>query len=202
MSRLNEYAQPVPDSVAPKGDGDFITFEPFPESGPTILTILGVKEIKDYESFNKEKNQMDVYDALEFIAGTITDKGPRFLKMWPMKNSIHEKAKYYALYKAAMGTPPPAKGSNARQIVGKGISADLLNEDKVSKKGTPYVRTSLKGVSSVHPKLRGEIVPLADLLPALEKALQPKPRDGVAPAPAARQAAPVPVAIADEDAPF
>lgn len=209
MSRVSDYNQPVPDSVAPKG-GDFITFQPFPDAGPAILTVLGVKVLPDFENI-KQDGTREVFDALEFIVGTITSAGPRFIKLWPMKNSIHEKSNYSKLYKAATGALPAPKGSNPSQIVGKGIQATLENVDKVSKKGTAYTATRLdiKSAVSVFPKLRAEIVPADKLYAALEAALTPRQQDGntqappplkaVKPLPAAKPAASTDT---DEDAPF
>jgi len=73
-------------------------------------------------------------------------------------------------YKAATGKLPVA-GAKSADLIGKGVVANVTNENKVSKKGTAYVRTTIKDIAAVHPKLVKEIVPLDKLKPAFEAAL-------------------------------
>jgi hypothetical protein len=159
------YNQKAPPAAAPRG-GDFVSFAPFTEDGPAILTIVAFNFIKGH-TFTKQDGSTEIADALEFYYGANTDEGPRFIKTWPSKYSIHEKANYAKLYKACTGALPVA-GSNPADLLGKGVQAILENEDKVSKKGKAYTKTSVKSVSMVKDKLRGDITPLAKLLPALE----------------------------------
>lgn len=173
MSTLNQSAPP-----AAAANTDFVSLEAFPEDGSTVLTVTAFNFTKDYVN-TKQDGTTEVFDALEFYLGAVTSAGPRFIKTWPARYSIHEKANYGKLYKAAKGTLPAA-GSNPKDLLGLGVLADLVNEEKVSKKGKKYMLTGIKGLAAVHPKLKGDIVPLATLLPALEIALKPKDKNAPA----------------------
>ena len=177
-----------PPATAPKG-GDFVSFAAFPESGPTVLTILAVNFIKDHQDTDRETGETRTFDALEWYLGAKTDAGPRFLKTWPAKYSIHEKSFFSKLYKAVKGTLPLA-GINPQELVGGGVTGNLENEDKVSKKGKAYTRTKLAGITPVMKQLKGSITPAADLLPELTKAMLPPAKDGKAAAPADKEDAP------------
>lgn len=163
----------IPNATAPKGGNDFISYDAFPESGPATLTILSVEFVPNFETTDRETGERLVFDALQFTYGAETSAGARFVKPWPIKYSIHEKAGYSKLYKAAKGTLP-LPGSNPAELVGLGVQADLDNENKTSKKGTAYTRTKILSFSAVHPKLKGDIAPLASLLPKLANASKPK----------------------------
>jgi len=186
MSTLNQSAPPA---AAPKSD--FIKLEPFPEAGPTTLTIVAYNYIANQE-FERDDGSKYTAPALEFFFGATTAAGPRFVKMWPKSYSIRNNSFYYKLYKAALGKEP-VPGTNPSDVIGKGIQGTVALEEKVSKKGTKYIACSVdpKSVTAVHPKLIGDITPLASLLPAFEAALKPKDKN-----------APAGPAASSEDAPF
>lgn len=167
MSTLNQEDQAI---SAPKPAKDYIKFEPFPTDGQQILTIVGFNRINDYINPFSDEPDPKPYAAVEYVYGAETDAGTRFVKANPIKISIHEKATFTRIYKAATGKAP-VEGAKLGDLVGKGVSATITNEDKVSKKGTKYVRTKITDISPVHPKLVKEIVPLAMLKPALDAAL-------------------------------
>lgn len=169
---MSASAPAIPNAVAPKG-GDFVSFKAFPAKGSYILTVCAVKFIPNYEN-TKMDGTKEVFDALEFTVGASTEAGPRFIRMWPMKYSIHEKSNYSKFYKAVKGALPLA-GSNPAELLGGGLQADVENEEKVSKtKKTPYTVSRIRGLSGVHPKLRGEVTPLGALEKALAEASKPK----------------------------
>lgn len=155
---------------APKAQKEYIRFDPFPSDGQQILTIVAFNTIPDYVNPFADEPNPAPYPAVEFIYGTETEAGPRFVKANPIKRSIHEKATFTAIYKAATGKLPVA-GAKSADLIGKGVVANVTNENKVSKKGTAYVRTTIKDIAAVHPKLVKEIVPLDKLKPAFEAAL-------------------------------
>lgn len=164
---LNQEDQAI---SAPKPAKDYIKFDPFPSDGQQILTIVGFNKINDYINPFSDEPDPKPYPAVELIYGTETEVGPRFVKGNPVKISIHEKATFTRIYKAATGKIP-VDGAKIGDLLGKGVTANITNENKVSKKGTAYVRTSIKDIAAVHPKLAKEIIPLATLKPALEAAL-------------------------------
>jgi hypothetical protein len=166
---------------------DFVKLEPFPESGPAILTITAYNYIPAYTKVNDDGSS-ETFPALEFYLGTETPSGPRFIKTWPSRYSIHEKSSYSKLYRAATGHLPQA-GSSPKDIVGKGVQTTIDNQEKVSKKGTKYTASRAKDLGPVFPKLLPEVVPLAKLLPALTAILEAKDKPAGAPA-------------SDESAPF
>jgi hypothetical protein len=155
-------------------------FDPLPGNDTYIFTVVAFDFIKNYEQRDMTTGEMKVFDALQFFYGTKIDGKAYFLKPWPTKYSIHEKANYTKLFKAAVGNPPPA-GSNPKEMLGKGVTIEVENEEKVSKKGTKYTISKAKNVTAVHAKLKGEIVPLAELLPAFEAALASKDDKNEAP---------------------
>jgi hypothetical protein len=167
MSTLNQEDKAI---SAPKAQKDYVKFEPFPSDGPQILTICGWNTIPDYINPFSDEPDPKPYAAVELIYGTQTEVGPRFAKGNPVKISIHEKSTFFRIYKAATGKTP-VDGAKIGDTLGKGVSANVTNENKVSNKGTAYVRTSIKDIASVHPKLAKEIVALATLKPALDAAL-------------------------------
>lgn len=167
MSTLNQEDHAI---SAPKPAKDYIKFEPFPSDGQQILTIVAFNRINEYINPFSDEPDPKPYPAVEYVYGTETDAGPRFVKANPIKISIHEKATFTKIYKAATGKTP-VEGAKLGDLIGKGVSANVTNEDKVSKKGTKYVRTKIADIAAVHPKLAKEIVPLAKLKPALDAAL-------------------------------
>ena len=162
--------QEAPAAAAPKSNQDFVHLDPLPEDGQQILTIVATNYIKEHTQFNKEKQIEETFPAIEFYLGGMFGGKPGFVKTWPVKYSIHEKATYSKYYRAALGKEPNA-GSKPSDLIGAGLTVTVKNEDKVSKKGTPYKRSRVGEVASVHPKLKGEIVAVATLKPALEAAL-------------------------------
>lgn len=158
----------APPAAAPKSS-NFISLEPFPEEGPAILTIVKHNYIAEYHNV-KEDGTTEVYPAVEFYLGTKTANGPRFIKTWPARYSINERANYAKVYKYVTGHLPVA-GSSPKDIEGGGIQANIINQEKVSKKGTKYTASKAKDLGPVFPKLKGEIVKREELLPALEKLL-------------------------------
>lgn len=175
MSKLAD----APPAAEPKS-GNFLSLDAFPDEGPAILTIVATNYIKDYTKVNDD-GTTETFPAVEFYLGTNTPSGPRFIKTWPARYSINEKANYAKIYKFATGHLPAA-GSSPKDIVGKGIQANIVNEDKVAKKsGKQYKVSKAKDLGPVFPKLRDEIVPVAKLRPALDAILN-APKDGKAPA--------------------
>lgn len=162
--------QEAPSAVAPKSNQDFFHLDPLPEDGQLILTVVATNYIKEHTQFNKEKQVEETFPAIEFYLGALFNGKPGFVKTWPVKYSIHEKATYSKYYRSALGKEPNA-GSKPADLVGSGLTVTVKNEDKVSKKGTPYKRSRVGEVAAVHPKLKAEIVPVASLKPALEAAL-------------------------------
>ena len=167
--------QSAPPAEAPKSAQEFFHLPAFPEAGPTVLTVISSNYIPDYVNQFDDENK-GAYPAVEFFLGAETSKGIGLVKTYPMRYSLHEKAGYTKFYKLASGKAPAA-GSKPDDIYGKGISANIVNEDKVSKKGKAYTRSSVKDYAAVHPKLVGEITPLAKLKPALDAALAKKDGD-------------------------
>ena len=173
MSILNQEAPPAP---KPKETTDYIRFEPLPEAGPTIMTIVAFNFLPNYE-FEKDDGTRYNADAIEFFFGTEVGGKAYFVKTWPKTYSINEKAFYHKLYKAALGKAPVA-GSKPAEIIGQGVSLTIELENKKSKKGKEYTACKIKGdAMAVHPKLKGEVVPLATLRPALDKALSAAPEE-------------------------
>jgi len=149
---------------------NFISLEPFPEEGPAILTVVKHNYLKDYVNV-KQDGTTEVINAVEFYLGTKTPNGPRFIKTWPCRYSIHEKAKYSQIYKYVTGHLP-TPGSSPKDIEGGGVQANIVNEEKVAKKSQKkYVASKAKDLGPVFPKLKGEIVKREELLPELEKIL-------------------------------
>lgn len=173
---MNE-APPAP-STAQKDFGP--RFDPLPGPDTYIFTVVAFDFIKNYEQRDMTTGEVKIFDALQFFYGTKVGDKTYFLKPWPSKYSIHEKATYTKLYKAATGAAP-LPGSNPKDMLGKGVTIEVENEDKVSKKGTKYTVSKAKNVGAVHAKLKGEIVALAELLPAFEAALTAKEDKNEAP---------------------
>jgi hypothetical protein len=149
---------------------NFVSLEPFPEEGPAILTITAYNYIPNYQNVRQD-GSCEVINAVEFYLGTNTANGPRFIKTWPCRYSIHEKSTYSKIYKYVTGHLPTA-GSSPKDILGGGVQADIENEERVGKKsGKKYTASRAKDLGPVFPKLKGEIVDRKILLPALEKLL-------------------------------
>ena len=137
MSKL----QSAPPAAAPKSGQEFFHLPAFPEEGQVILTIVGYNYIPDYQNpFDEDK---DPYPAVEFFYGAETESGVGFIKGFPVRYSLHEKATYAHLYKAATGKVPPA-GSKPDDMVGHGLSGTVTNKAKTSKKGTNYTVSTVK----------------------------------------------------------
>ena len=155
----------APPAVAPKQIVDFVHLPAFPATGPQILTIVKYEYLPEY--INPFDNPpKPAFPAIAFTLGAETAGGIGFVAALPTRYSLHEKATYPKLYKMATGKEALA-GTTPDAMIGKGISANVENIEKVSKKGTKYTRSQVGGFSVVHPKLVGEITPLAKLLPAL-----------------------------------
>ena len=107
---------------APKAQKEYIRFDPFPSDGQQILTIVAFNTIPDYVNPFADEPNPAPYPAVEFIYGTETEAGPRFVKANPIKRSIHEKATFTAIYKAATGKLPVA-GAKSADLIGKGVVA-------------------------------------------------------------------------------
>lgn len=189
------YNQKAPPASAPKG-GDYFNLPPYPEDGPVILTIVAYNFVKDHP-FKKEDGSTYIADAIEFFLGGHVDDEAHFVKGALGAYSIHEKSNYAKLYKAATGALPIA-GCNPDDILGKGVQTILENEDKVSKKGKAYTKTSIRSVTAVKASLRGSVIPREKLLPELtellDKDAESKPAAGSKAAPGKK--------TPDEDAPF
>ena len=167
MSILNQEDTSI---AAPKAQKEYVRLENFPSDGQQILTFIGWNIINDYVNPFADDPNPTPYQAVELYLGTETEAGPRFVKTNPMRVSIHEKSSFHHVYKAATGLAPKG-GARVGDLLGKGVVANVTNENKVSKKGTAYVRTTIKDIAAVHPKLVKEIVPLDKLKPAFEAAL-------------------------------
>lgn len=161
--------QSAPPAEAPKSGKDFITIPAFPIEGQTILTVVSYNYIPDYVNPFDDENK-GAYPAVEFFLGANTENGVGFVKTYPFRYSLHEKAGYTKLYKAATGNAP-APGSKPDDMVGKGLNATVTNVAKTSKKGKAYTISKVSEFSTVHPKLKGEITPVAKLRPALDAIL-------------------------------
>lgn len=163
MSVTLQSAPPAPESKK-----DFFRLPPFPAEGPTVLTVLAYNFIKDY--INQFDEEPTPYPAVEFFLGAETEKGVGFVKTWPSRYSLHEKANYAKLYKLATGKAPVA-GSKPDDMIGCGLTATVTNTAKTSKTGKQYTVSSAKDFGAVHPKLKGEIAPVKELLPKLKAVL-------------------------------
>ena len=172
MSILNQEAPPA---SKPKENAEFIRFEALPESGPTIMTITAFNFLPQFE-FERDDGSKYNADAIEVFFGTTIGGKAYFAKTWPKTYSIKDNAFYHKLYRAASGNAPAA-GSKPSDIVGLGVTVDVEVKDKTSKKGKAYRAVNIKGVSPVHPKLKGEVVPVAVLRPELDKALSAAPEE-------------------------
>lgn len=170
---MSTSLQSAPPAEAPKSGQDFFHLPPFPEPGTAIMTIVAYNYIPEYVNPFDEETK-GAYPAVEFFFGAETSHGIGFVKALPMRYSLHEKAGYTKFYKFATGKLPVA-GSKPDDLIGKGVSATVTNTDKTSKKGKQYTKSSVKEFAAVHPKLVGEITPLAKLKPALDAALAAKP---------------------------
>lgn len=167
MSTLNQDAPPA---EAPKSTGgDFVKLPPFPAAGQQILTIVAYNYIKDYVN-TKQDGSTETFNAVEFYLGALVDGTVCFIKTWPKRYSINEKAGYTKFYRAALGKDPVA-GSSPKDLLGAGLTANIEVKDKVGKKGTPYKSCAGKDFAAVHPKLKSEITPLEKLLPTLQDVL-------------------------------
>jgi hypothetical protein len=164
----------APPAAAPKSS-NFVSLAPFPEEGPAILTVVQYNYIKEHTNV-KDDGTTEVFPAVEFYLGTNTPAGPRFVKTWPARYSINERANYAKLYKSVTGHLPAA-GSKPNDILGGGVQATIVNQAKVSKLGKNYTASKAKDLGPVFPKLKGEIVPLTTLLPALEKIIAEAGKD-------------------------
>jgi hypothetical protein len=158
----------APKAEAPKGGDDFIHFPSFPESDTVVGTLVAYNFIKDFKTKNKEGQDL-VYDAVELIYGAKTaDEQVYFLKTYPMKYSVSEKAKYAKYCKAATGEWPEA-GTTPDDFVGKPVLLTVKVEEKVSKKGKKYTASRLEGVTAVPKALKGNAPDAKVLLPQLEE---------------------------------
>ena len=162
----------APSAQAPAQQRDFgPRFDPMPKSETYIFTVVAYDFLPKFEQKDPTTGETKIFDALQFYFGTIVDGKAYFLKPWPSKYSIHEKAGYTKLYRAIKGSAP-LPGSNPKELLGGGITIEVNNEAKVSKKGTPYTASRAKSYAAVHPKLKGEIVSLNALEPAFKAALE------------------------------
>lgn len=158
----------APPAEAPKSK-DFFQLPAFPVEGPTVLTVVAYNFIPDYVNpFDEE--QKPAYPAVELFLGAETEKGVGFVKTYPIRYSLNEKASYHKLYKLATGKVPSA-GTKPDDMVGHGLTATITNESKTSKKGKQYTVSKVKDFGAVHPKLKGEIAPVKELLPKLKAVL-------------------------------
>lgn len=176
MSKL----QSAPPAAAPKEQKEFFRLPEFPAPGKsTILTVVAYNYLPEYV------NPFDVppkpaFEAVEFIFGAKTEKGIGFVAALPMRYSLHEKATYPGFYEMATGNPAKP-GSKPDDIIGHGVTAEVENVAKVSKKGKNYTKSVVKNFSAVHPKLKGEITPLKLLKPELDAILAKSHEDDKAP---------------------
>ena len=169
MSNLNS----APPAVAPKQMNDMVFLPAFPAEGQQVLTIICHNYIASYTNPFAEPDKPAV-PAVEFYLGADTEAGVGLIKTYPITYSLHEKATYPKLYKMATGKEATA-GSSPDDMNGHGLTGTITNEAKTSKKGKAYTRSKVGEFAAVHPKLKGEIAPLAKLKPLLEAALAVKP---------------------------
>lgn len=164
--------QSAPPAVAPKTQQEYFHLPAFPATGQQILTITAYNYIPEYiNPFDDPPKP--AFPAIEFIYGADTPGGVGFVAGLPTRYSLHEKATYPKLYKMATGKEATA-GSKPDDMLGGGVAADVSNTEKTSKKGTKYTKSIVKDFAAVHPKLKGEITPLAKLKPALDALLAAK----------------------------
>lgn len=177
----------APPATAPKEQKDFFHLPEFPAPGKsTILTVVAYNYLPEYVN-PFDNPPKPAFEAIEFIFGAQTENGIGFVAALPMRYSLHEKASYPGFYEMAIGKVA-VPGSKPDDIIGQGITADVENIAKVSKKGKAYTKSVVKNFSAVHPKLRGEVTKLGILKPALDAILADtgdKDKDK-APAPANR----------------
>lgn len=167
----------APPAEAPKAQKEYFHLPEFPAPGKsTILTVVAYNYLPDYVN-PFDQPPKPAFAAVEFIFGADTPAGPGFVAALPMRYSLHEKASYPAFYEMATGKLPVA-GSKPNDILGRGITADIENVAKIGQKSKkPYTKSIVKNFSAVHPKLTGEITPLAKLRPALDALLAKKKED-------------------------
>ena len=155
-------------------------FDALPVDGPTIMTIVAFDFLPKTEFKDPKTQAVTIADGLRFYFGTVIDGKPYFLSPWPMRYSINEKSGYTRLFTAATGAPPQA-GSTPKVLLGKGVTLTINNVQKVSKKGVAYTASKITATAPVHKKLLGEVVPLAELEPALKAAFEANAKDGDVP---------------------
>lgn len=166
--------QAAPPITAPKGGKDFVRFEPFPKNDSYILTILKYEYTASHP-FERKDDKTGVVTvkngpALELVFGAMVGNKAYFLKTWPAAYSMDKKAKFTAIYDAAIGRVP-VPGDKADDLIGKQILGTVKVENKVSPKGTAYTVSKLASVSPVPSILAGTGADIKTLLPAFQAAL-------------------------------
>lgn len=162
--------QDAPPAEAPKQNNQFFHFDPLPEAGPQVMTLVATNFIPEYEHIDKTTGEKKVYAAIELFWGLLNDRKPYFIKSWPVRYSINERANWAKIVKAMTGALPEA-GSRPADFVGKGAMLTIENEDKVGQKGTKYTTSRIAGYSPIPKALLSSVAPINELLPALEKLL-------------------------------
>ena len=162
--------QDAPPAEAPKSANSFVHLDPLPESGPQVMTLVATNFIPDYKDVDRNTGETRIYAALELYWGLRFDGKSYFIKTWPMRYSINERANWAKVVKAMTGSLPET-GSSPKDVLGKGAMLTIENAEKVSKKGTKYSVSQINGYSPVPKVLVASIAPLDQLLPDLEAAL-------------------------------
>jgi hypothetical protein len=153
---LNQ-APPVPE---PKENKVF-RFDPLPESGVNIFTLLDCNFIRDYENRDYETKEVKIYDAIELFFGTVIDGKQYFLKPWPTKYSIHPKSTYFKIVKA-MTQEEPQQGSTPADFFGQNLLITTENVNKKSKAGKSYVATKIVDYNTAPDQMKKLATPAAD----------------------------------------
>jgi len=169
---MSNTLQSAPPAVAPKQMNDFVFLPAFPVDGAQVLTVISHNYIPEYKNPFAEEEK-PACPAVEFYLGADTEAGIGLIKTFPITYSLHEKATYPKLYKMATGKECVA-GSSPDDMNGHGLTGTITNVAKTSKKGKAYTASKVGEFAAVHPKLKGEIAPLAKLKPLLAAALTAK----------------------------
>lgn len=164
----NTALQEAPPVEAPKSAA-FFRFAPFPAEDSYPLTIVGHNYIKEHEFARTDDSGQEYTEkaaAIELFLGTKIEGKAYFVKTWPQKLSISDRANYYKWFLAATGKAPVA-GSKTAELNGKVLLGEIQNA--VGKKGGEY--SKIKSLAKCPAALVKTATPLAELRPAFEAAI-------------------------------
>lgn len=162
----------APPAEQPKTGSDFIQLPPFPDSDTYVGCLVAANYIPDYETQDRTTGEKKVFDAVELYYGAIASDGkPYFVRTWPMRYSVSEKAKYATYIKAATGEFPEAK-SQPSDFFGKPVLLTIKTEEKKSRKGKLYTASTIDGIAPVPKSLKANAPDGKALQAALEAAIK------------------------------